>query len=589
MPRLPIATQSAAGRTLQLSGEQLVNLYGEPGPEMGRSKLPLIGAPNAKAFASGMGSGPIRATLEALGYAWALSDGTVYFINDAGTATACGGLTVDTEGWAQMETDGIKIAVCANRNLYIISGTNAAGTLTLTANAGNGETVTIGATVYTWRTVLTAAANDVLIGASASASLDNLIVAINRTGAAGTAYSEATTRHASVTAAAGAGDTMTVTAITAGTAGNGIGTTETMASGSFGAGTLLTGANYTVTAMTDTDFPGASSIAFGDGYILFTVPDSGQWGILGLYDVTTYDALDFTTAETSPDKNKRVIVDHGEAFIFGDRTIEPYSNQGVADFPFVRVPGGRIERGCAAAAAVAKMDNSVYFVGDDRIVYRLDGYKPARVSTAAVEEALRKATTAEVTAAEAWTYALGGHHVYVLSFGTQTWCLDGETGFWHQRKSGTTGAAARWRCQWGVMAHGKMLVGDSDGGNLGELDLDTHTEFSTARRVVARTPTIDAEGGRVVMHTIELDMEMGVGLASGQGSAPLVMMRTSDDGGKTWSPERTASIGALGNNTVRARWNRCGSFLTRIVEFAISDPVKVTLFGWRHKSTAGPA
>jgi hypothetical protein len=126
-------------------------------------------------------------------------------------------------------------------------GTTAAtGTLTLTANAGNGQTVTIGGKVYTFQTTLTNADGNVLIGANASDSLDNLIAAINRGAGAGTLYAAATIVHATVTAAAGAGDTMVVTARVRGTGGNAIGTTETLANGSWANATLTGGADSAI-------------------------------------------------------------------------------------------------------------------------------------------------------------------------------------------------------------------------------------------------------------------------------------------------------------------------------------------------------
>lgn len=121
--------------------------------------------------------------------------------------------------------------------------TAATGVLTLTANAGNAETVTIGGKVYTFQTVLTNVDGNVLIGATASASIDNLIAAINLGAGAGTTYAAATTLHPSVSASAGAGDTMDVKAKTPGAAGNSIATTETLANGSFGAATLTGGSD----------------------------------------------------------------------------------------------------------------------------------------------------------------------------------------------------------------------------------------------------------------------------------------------------------------------------------------------------------
>lgn len=117
----------------------------------------------------------------------------------------------------------------------------ATGTLTLTGNVTADDTVTIGSTVYTFKAT-PSAAFEVDVGATASDSLDNLIAAINAGAGAGTAYGTGTTAHPTVTAAAGSGDTMVVTAITAGTGGNSIATTETIASnGSWGAATLAGG------------------------------------------------------------------------------------------------------------------------------------------------------------------------------------------------------------------------------------------------------------------------------------------------------------------------------------------------------------
>ena len=123
------------------------------------------------------------------------------------------------------------------------SAVAAAGTLTLAGNAGNNETVVIGSKTYTFKTALTGAANEVLIGAAATNSIDNLIAAINAAAGAGTLYGTGTTASTQVTAAAGAGDTMVVTAIVKGTGGNSIASTETMVSGSWGGATLASGAN----------------------------------------------------------------------------------------------------------------------------------------------------------------------------------------------------------------------------------------------------------------------------------------------------------------------------------------------------------
>ena len=118
------------------------------------------------------------------------------------------------------------------------SGTLGTATLTLTGLPLANETTTIGTTVYTWVAAATTIAYQVEIGGSASASLDNLIAAINLGSGAGTVYGSATVAHPLVTAAAGAGDTMDITMRGAAGISEGpivVATTETLTNGSWAA------------------------------------------------------------------------------------------------------------------------------------------------------------------------------------------------------------------------------------------------------------------------------------------------------------------------------------------------------------------
>jgi hypothetical protein len=110
--------------------------------------------------------------------------------------------------------------------------------LTLSGNASDTETVTVGTKVYTFQTSLTNVDGNVLIGASASDSIDNLIVAINLGAGAGTKYATATTTHPeSALASAGAGDTMDVSVNQ--NSSDTLATTETLGSGSWGAAAFV--------------------------------------------------------------------------------------------------------------------------------------------------------------------------------------------------------------------------------------------------------------------------------------------------------------------------------------------------------------
>jgi hypothetical protein len=129
----------------------------------------------------------------------------------------------------------------------------AVATLTSTGtNVANNDTVTIGAVTYTFKTTLTPAANEVLIGASAAASLQNLKDAINQTGVSGTQYAAATTLHPTVRASTITATTLFLVAKTGGTGGNSLASTEASTQLSFGGGTFSGGA--AATGATDAKF-----------------------------------------------------------------------------------------------------------------------------------------------------------------------------------------------------------------------------------------------------------------------------------------------------------------------------------------------
>lgn len=137
----------------------------------------------------------------------------------------------------------------------VITGSGVLGTGTLTGTTiADGDTVTIGSITYTFQAVLVDEPYNVLVGASDSDSLDNLIAAINGDAGEGTLYGTGTVPHTLVSAAAGAGDTMVVTELEPNAAT--IATTATLTAGDWGAATLeggiaASGATGTLVEQTD--------------------------------------------------------------------------------------------------------------------------------------------------------------------------------------------------------------------------------------------------------------------------------------------------------------------------------------------------
>lgn len=335
--------------------------------------------------------------------------------------------------------------------------------------------------------------------------------------------------------------------------------------------------------ITDPDFPGAAQVTYQDGYFVFVKPNSGQFFISGLND-TTFDALDIATSEGSPDDIVATLSNQRDLWMFNEKTIEIFFNSGNADFPFERIQGAYIEKGCAAAYSVAKIDNTVFWLGRDEVgtgvVYSAKGYQPQKISTHAVDQAIQGYS--DISDARAYAYQQDGHSFYVLNFpsANTTWVYDAATGLWHERVFTNQGVFERHRADCHAFAHGKHVVGDYENGKLYELSLSTYTDNGSAITRQRIAPHVTKGLGRIFHNGLQLDMETGVGLdGTGQGTDPKVMMQFSDDSGHSWSNEKWASIGRIGQRKARAIWRRLGVSRDRVYKITITDPVKVTLIG----------
>ena len=147
---------------------------------------------------------------------------------------------------------------------------------------------------------------------------------------------------------------------------------------------------------------------------------------------------------------------------------------------------------------------------------------------------------------------------------------------WHERQSYKLNM---WRVNCYAFWNGKHYIGDYSNGKIYEMKLNYYTEDGTTIIRKRRGPIFKDEDNRknIIVHDLNIDMETGVGIASGQGSNPQAMLKWSNDSGHTWSSERLASIGKIGEYNKRLIFRRLGQGRGRIFELTISDPVKIAL------------
>jgi hypothetical protein len=325
--------------------------------------------------------------------------------------------------------------------------------------------------------------------------------------------------------------------------------------------------------ITDVDFTarGASQVEFVDNYLLFLEPDSGRFFGADLGSATSFDTLNFATAEASPDEVLGMKADHRQLVLFGEESIEIWENTGVSGFPFERVINGFVEIGCFNGFSIAKVDNSVMWLANDYTVRRLDGVTPVRISHHGVEASIQNAT---ISTANAFSYSQGGHLFYVLSFNEVTWVYDATTQKWHERQ---TYGYDNWNAGSHASAFGLELVGNVQNSAVGSLRKDLFTEWEGTQRSHWCYQPIYAENRRAFHDRLEIVCKTGVGITVGQGSDPEIMCDYSDDGGITWTSLPNKKLGPLGQYRKRVEWRALGSAEQRVYRAAVSDPVDLEI------------
>jgi len=284
-------------------------------------------------------------------------------------------------------------------------------------------------------------------------------------------------------------------------------------------GYILTLVSSVLTQITDTDFPtGPTHVAFLDQYFIVNDNNTQNFYISALNDGTSWNALDFGSVESSPDVLRSLLVNNQNIWLFGDKSIEVFYDSGASTFPFVRVPGGVIEIGVFSRYSVAKMNSSVYWLGNNNeggyTIYKTNGYQPVRISTHPIEKKISELVNPNNSVG--YSYQQEGHFFYVLSFidGEMTFVFDEITGKWHERAflEPLSGNLKKHRALNHSFAFGKNLVGDFEKPLIYEYDLDTYTDNGDEIARIGRTPYVSAEEKRVFHKSIEIVMETGVGL-----------------------------------------------------------------------------
>ncbi|MBE16506.1 MAG: putative packaged DNA stabilization protein [Prokaryotic dsDNA virus sp.] len=349
---------------------------------------------------------------------------------------------------------------------------------------------------------------------------------------------------------------------------------------------------YTVSGglveITDTDYTtthGPSQyVVYADGY--FVHFKDKVFFSSDLDDGTSYGALNFAEAETDPDDIQGLHVFQNQLYVLGRRTTEVFQNVGGAGFPFQRVQGFVLQKGLRAKFSTVEYENSIAFIGAGRneqpSVWLLQGQGFVNIANESINEILQKFSDTDLSQSFAFTYSLNGANFLGLSFPNRTIVYDSMASkaagvnLWHERRSSSLAQVDRWRVNSIVEAYGRLLVGDTEGGIIGEISEDVLTDYGTPIKRIFSAGPIPTQGGSIFWNSIQVVVENGVG--NSDAPDPQLRMSYSDDGGRNYSYERSKSMGKVGEYRHKVFYPRLGrSDISRVFRFEMSDPVKSTI------------
>lgn len=346
----------------------------------------------------------------------------------------------------------------------------------------------------------------------------------------------------------------------------------------------------TLTAGTDADLPNAATVAYIRNRVVYDGNNS-DIAFADLGSPLSVNSANITAADSKPDDMLAVYAFRDQLFGFGETSIAPYYNSGSSNPPYALIQNAVQEIGIKAPYSLASNYRSLYFLGSDLMVYRIGAIQPEPIGNPSIGQAIAQYLTPEDAYGQCFSF--NNQSFYLLTFpGNASWLYTEGLG-WTNLAEGTDGAPHL--ISGYANCYGKHLVGDRASGNIYEFDFNSFQNNGNSIDRQRDTIKISGKelgfpGKRIFMSRLELVVETGVGIITGQGSDPRIMMSFSDDGGRTWSPEQWGYLGQMGSFTYSQNpvWHSLGSFYERMFRFRVSDPVKTVIISANADIEVGP-
>ena len=341
----------------------------------------------------------------------------------------------------------------------------------------------------------------------------------------------------------------------------------------------------TFAQITDPSFPVASGIATLDGFTIVSEVETGRFYISDLRDTSSWNALNFATAEALSDNIVALATYQEQLFMLGEKSIEIWYNSAVTSQPFRPINQTFIQMGCLSKTSLCTSVSGLFWIADNKSIFQTSAYSPTKISTFGIDYQLSILENPKDVIC--FSYIEKGHEFIVFTFTKDeiTLVYDVSTETWHNRGSLDYNKQTYWGCTDAIPFSNKVICPSIENGKLFYLNDNTFTENGRTLTSEFVSSTLFFDFNRFTVNQLVLVLENGVG--NSDGEVPFIEMFVSRDGGRTWDNPKATSIGKEGEYLTQVKWQNLGQGRSFIFKFRITDPVPRTVVGAYYQKTMG--
>ena len=316
-------------------------------------------------------------------------------------------------------------------------------------------------------------------------------------------------------------------------------------------------ATSTLTQNTDPDLGIVVDVVWVDGYWMTT---DGEFLIVTeLSNPLDVNPLKYGSSEVDPDPVNALLKVRNEVYALNRHTIEVFDNVGGDFFPFQRIAGAQIEKGCIGTHACCVFAEAVAFLGsgfnEAPAIYIGANGNASKISTQEIDELLLDYTEAQLALVKLEARNDKTHQHLYVHLPDRTLVYDYAASqatnqqIWFTLTS-TLAGFAQYRARNFVWCFDRWNIGDPLSSAVGYTTDLTSDHYGQQVRWEFGTLMLYNGGKGAVVHELELVSLTGrVAL----GIDPQISTSYSLDG-QSWSQDRIISAGTTGNAAKRLVW-----------------------------------